>query len=464
MSTMAVNKPRGEITVVVLEETAVLAELAIHIAILVTGVWGHRGQTAAIASIAVWAYIATLASLRLLFSSTSKWSFPRLWYHTAFIYGFQWCFAILILRSCIVHPRSDLQQKLTIIDFVLTTVLLVIALGSRKGNKAVELEYEGNIEPAREPIASVFSLATFSWVDSIVWKGYKKTYELTDVWNLAPRDKAATVIANYRQVKKTSSLAFHLLKHFKRGLLIQASWAALSGFLTFAPTLLLKAILEYVEAPDYTPRNAAWFYVILLFVSGSLSALADGQALWIGRKICIRLRAVIIGEIYAKALKRRAAAGADKVLGAEKKKSEDREVPGRLKRIMTFGRKKKKATESPKPEDDKPDADSQVTTGAIINLMAVDAFKVSEISAYLHFLWANTPVQVVVAVALLYGILGYSSIAGIGMMIVLLPINLYVSKQFAKIQKLILAATDARIHSTNEVSCFPNYMCYAFEE
>lgn len=451
MSTTAITKPRGEVTVVVLEEAAVLAQLGLHVAILLTSAWGKRGHLAAIAGIAVWAYIATLASLRLLFSSTSKWSFPKLWYHTAFIYGFQWVFSVLLFRSAIIHPRSDVHQKLMIADLVLVSLLFLISLCSRKGNKAVELEYEGDIAPAREPIASVFSLATFSWVDPIVWTGYKKTYELSDVWNLAAKDKAAIVIANYRQVKKTSSLAYHLLKHFKRGLLIQAGWAAMSGFLTFAPTLLLKAILEYIEKPDLTPANAAWFYVILLFVSGTLSALADGQALWIGRKICIRLRAVIIGEIYGKALKRRAAAGTDKVLGEEKKKQEDEEPKG-LKRILTFGRKKKKTTEGPNKDDaKKPASDSQVTTGAIINLMAVDAFKVSEICAYLHFLWANTPVQVVVAIFLLYRILGYSSIAGIGMMVILLPINMYVAKQFAKIQKLILAATDARIHTTNEV-------------
>ncbi|KAF2106775.1 hypothetical protein BDV96DRAFT_693888 [Lophiotrema nucula] len=450
-STVAVDKPRGEVSVVVLEEAAVLAELGLHVAIFFTGTWGRKGRLAAIASIVVWAYIATLASLRLLFSSTSKWSFPHLWYHTAFIYGFQWLFTVLLFRSAIVNPFSGLSQKFTIIEFALTTLLFLISLTSRKGNKAVELEYEGDIEPAREPIASVLSLATFGWVDAIVWKGFNKTYELADVWNLAPKDKAGAVIANYRQVKKTSILAWHLLKYFKRGLLIQASWAVISGFLTFAPTLLLKAILEYVEAPEYTPVNAAWFYVILLFVSGCASALADGQALWVGRKICIRIRAVVIGEIYAKALKRKASAGSDKVLGEEKKTTKDDKEPTGLKRMMTFGRKKKKATEGPKQEDQEPESDSQVTTGAIINLMAVDAFKVSEICAYLHFLWANTPVQVVMAVLLLYRILGYSSIAGIGMMIILLPINLYVSKQFAKIQKLILAATDARIHTTNEV-------------
>ncbi|KAF2128447.1 hypothetical protein P153DRAFT_318274 [Dothidotthia symphoricarpi CBS 119687] len=451
-SKMAVDKPRGQLTVVVLEEAAVLAQLGVHVAILFTGAWGKHGKIAALANIAVWSYIATLASLRLLFSSTSRFSLPMLWYHTAFIYGFQWVISMLLFRSAIIHPRSDVYQKLAILDFVLVSLLFLISLLSRKGNKTVELEYEGDITPAKEPIASVFSLATFSWVDSIVWTGYKKTYELSDVWNLPPNDKAAAVISNYRQVKKTSALAFHLLKYFKRGLLIQAGWAVMSGFLTFAPTLLLKVILEYVERPDLTPVNAAWFYVILLFVSGCLSALADGQALWVGRKTCIRLRSVIIGELYRKALKRRAAAGTDKVLGEEKKKEEDDE-PSRLKRMVTWGQKKKKTpTEISKAEDaKKPDADAQVSTGAIINLMAVDAFKVSEICAYLHFLWASTPVQVVVAVYLLYRILGYSSIAGIGMMIILLPINMWVASQFTKVQKLILAATDARIHTTNEV-------------
>lgn len=454
-STMTLTKPRGEVTVVVMEEMAVLAELGVHVATLFTGAYGHKGRIAAIAGIVIWAYIATLASLRLLFSSTTKLSFPRLWYHTAFIYGFQWILTILVFRSAIVHPRSPTQQRLIIADFVLNSILLIIALSSRKGNRAVELEYEGDIQPSRETTASVFSLATWSWVDSIVWTGYRKTYELCDVWNLAHKDKAAVVISQYRQVKKTSSLAFHLLKHFKRGLLIQAGWAAMSGVVAFTPTLLLKAILEYVEAPEFTPKNAAWFYVILLFVSGCLSALADGHALWIGRKICIRLRAIVIGEIYAKTLKRRAAAGADKVLGEEKKqkKSENEPEPSKLKKMMTFGRKKKKTTQviQEQQEIEQNSADSQVTTGAIINLMAVDAFKVSEISAYLHFLWANTPVMIAGAVYLLYALLGYSSIAGIGMMVFLLPVNLYVSKQFASMQKLILAATDARIHTTNEV-------------
>jgi ABC-type multidrug transport system fused ATPase/permease subunit len=432
-----------------IEEIAVLGEVGIHLAAFLTQAWTAAGQIAALTELATWTYIAVLASLRLLFSSTSRFSFPRLWYHTAFLYCAVWVFTTLTFRSEIIHPISKLARSLSIADFTLSSLLATIALTSRKGNKAVKLEYEGDMEPSKEQTASVLSLASFGWVDAIVWKGYKKTFEMADVWNLAPRDKAAHLLADYRQVKKTSALAFHLLGYFKRSLLIQAGWAAISGVLTFAPTLLLKVILEYIEDPSSTPRNAAWFFVILLFVSGCAAALADGQALWIGRKICIRLRAVIIGEIYAKALKRKvSASGEDKVLGAKQEKA-DAKKPGLWDRVKSLGQKKKteKATTEAKEEEDS----SQVTSGTIINLMAVDSFKVSEICAYLHFLWASTPVQFVMAIYLLYRILGYSSIAGIGMMALLLPINMVISSMFSKIQKQILAATDGRIHTTNEV-------------
>jgi hypothetical protein len=83
---------------------------------------------------------------------------------------------------------------------------------------------------------------------------------------------------------------------------------------TFIPTLLLKAILEYVEDPRSTPVNAAWLYAILLFVSGAMQGIADGQALWIGRNnIGLKLRAIVIGEIYSKAMRRKAGATTEAV-------------------------------------------------------------------------------------------------------------------------------------------------------
>ena len=448
-SLVEVNKPRGQVWVVVMEALAVAAELGINLAALLTEAWGHKGTIAAVGGLTTWAYIFVLVSIRLLATARKPPRLPNLWYHTAFLYIIQWILVALLFRSEVIHPRSHKAQGLMIADFVTATLLAIIAVTSRKENKVVVLEYEDDLEPSHEPLANLVSIATFGWVDAIVWQGYRKTFELTDVWNLAAKDKAAAVTADFRQFKKTTKLAWHLLKYFKRDLLIQAAWAVVSGLFTFVPTLLLKAFLEYVEDPAGTPVNAAWFYMILLALSSCIKAITDGQALWLGRRICIRLRAVIIGEIYAKALRRKAAAGTDTVLGEEKKKAEKDEDPNGhdSKGNKESSRKKKQADNNPSPDS----TDSQVNVGTIINLMAVDSFKVSEISAYLHFLWGSTPVQLILCIVLLYRILGWSALASVVMMILVMPLNLFIAKQFTKVQKTVMAATDVRIHTTNEI-------------
>ncbi|RFU35837.1 hypothetical protein B7463_g476, partial [Scytalidium lignicola] len=96
-------------------------------------------------------------------------------------------------------------------------------------------------------------------------------------------------------------------------------------------------------------------------------------------------------------------------------------------------------------------SDEQANVGTIINLMSVDSFKLSEVTAYLHFLFASAPTQLIVAIFLLYKILGLSSIPGLIVMAILLPVNIALASGFGKIQKKIMAATDKRIHTTDEV-------------
>ena len=455
-SIAAIDNPRGQYTVLVVELLTITAVDAINVVALVLHAYGPNGTLATVAGIITWTYILILGCLRLTLSRT-RWRIPRIWNHTASLYAFLWLFSIIIFRSAIIHPRSGIAQALVIAEFTLTSVLFGIAMTTRKGNKAVVLEWEDDIEPSREPLASLFSLATFGWVDAIVWQGYKKTFELPDVWNLVPKDKAAAVLADYRQLKKTTALTWHLMRYFRGELIVQCAYAVFSGLFTFAPTLLLKAILEYIEDPERAPRNVIWLYVILLSFTDILRSLADQQALWIGRKICIRLRAIIIGEIYAKALRRKAAAGSDTVLG-EKKDREAAAKTSTLKRLLGLGGKKKdtakldsEQTASPVAPDPTKDADEQVNVGTIINLMSVDSFKVSEITAYLHFLLAAAPTQLVVAIYLLYRILGLSSIPGLVVMVILLPVNIAFARGFGSFQKKIMAATDKRIHTTNEV-------------
>ncbi|TQS35541.1 hypothetical protein Golomagni_04038 [Golovinomyces magnicellulatus] len=449
----AIDVPRGQYTAQILEILALILIDTLNVTGLINQSAGPEVKSAFIASIITWIYITIIVFSRFALSKTSR-RIPSLWNHTVLLYTIMWFLSLMTFRSALIHPRPRMVQITIISEFVLITFVFLISITTRKGNKTVLMQWENNIEPSREPLASILSLATFSWVDVIVWKGYKKVYELPEVWNLVPQDKAANVLAQFRQLKKTTSLSWRLLRFFKKSLFFQCFFAVISGIFTFAPTLLLKSILEYLEDPTSAPQNVIWLIVILLALTDVLRSFAEGQSLWIGRKVCIRLRAIIIGELYAKALRRKAISVVDNNVGDSKNKA----VFARsnfIKKILKPD-KKRDITERENvirrdKESSVKSTDEQSNVGTIINLMSVDSFKVSEITAYLHFLLAAAPTQLIVAVYLLYQILGYSSFPGFIAMIILLPINLMLARGFGHYQNKIMDATDKRIHTTTEL-------------
>ncbi|CAK7199621.1 Transporter of the ATP-binding cassette (ABC) [Sporothrix eucalyptigena] len=482
-SIVQADKPAGQTISIVIEELSIAGLIAVNVIALAKGGFsGHgrdgevpnsKGYAAAIAGLLTWLYAGLFVTLRLVVGK-ARWQIPHLWNHTALIYSVQWLFSLVIFRSVLINPTSGLAKILIIVEFSLTSLLFTLAVTTRKGNKTVLLEWEDGLPPAREGLASILSHFTFTWVDQIMWEGYREPLEMERVWNLDPKDKAGAVLARYRQVKKRLSLSVHLLLYFKRELLVQTGWAIMSGIFTFAPTMLLKAILEYVEHPDRAPRNVLWLYVIGLPITDLIRSFGDNRALWVGRKICINIRAILVGEIYAKALRRKAAAGNDSVLGDKADKATAGAADGKKGWVDSVKSKlglKKKTSQNGvangtaaaadangaaeaaggDSKDKDAGADEQANIGTIINLMSVDSFKVSEVTAYLHFLVASAPTQLLVSIVLLYRVMGLSAIPGFVIMALLLPVNIGFAKAFHSTQKKIMMATDKRIHATNEI-------------
>ncbi|KAE8155606.1 multidrug resistance-associated protein [Aspergillus tamarii] len=445
-----VDSPRHQITSIALELGASAGEVAVFIAILLTNGWGDLGKLPALVKLVVWSYILFLVLIRFLLSTLGLHSFLRLWNYTAALYGLQWLFTVFVFRSAVIHPISRRAMYFSAAEFSLSTFLLLIAMTTRRGSKPVLVPREDALEPSRQPTASLLSRFTFSWLDPLVYKGCIQTLELRDVWNLTKSQQAATILGGFRCKQYKGTLTWKLLRYFAGTLLVQGAWTMLSSCFMYLPTVILGAIIQYVEDPRSITANAAWLYATLLFCSGAIQGIADGQALFIGRKLGVKLRAIIIGEIYAKALRRRAVTSVD----STQKKAEDSPTDNKKNGVFSFGRKVAATDPETGPDDAKSEAEDpthQANVGTIINLMAIDSFKVSELGANLPFLWASVPVQIIIAVSLLYRLLGFSSFAGIIIMVSLLPINTIIAKQFTKIQDRILKGTDARIHATNEV-------------
>ncbi|KAJ2324914.1 Transporter of the ATP-binding cassette (ABC), partial [Coemansia sp. RSA 2673] len=82
--------------------------------------------------------------------------------------------------------------------------------------------------------------------------------------------------------------------------------------------------------------------------------------------------------------------------------------------------------------------------------MAVDAHKVSEISAYLHFLY-QLPAQMAIAVLMLYQLLGIASLAGVAAIAVLIPVQWRLVSVWNRYQNQLMKVSDRRMGMMNEI-------------
>lgn len=90
------------------------------------------------------------------------------------------------------------------------------------------------------------------------------------------------------------------------------------------------------------------------------------------------------------------------------------------------------------------------TTGNIVNLMTVDAQRFMDLMMYFHLIW-SAPLQIALSMYFLWGVVGVSSLAGLAVMILMIPLNGVIAKKFKGLQIQQMKQKDARIKEMNEV-------------
>lgn len=133
-------------------------------------------------------------------------------------------------------------------------------------------------------------------------------------------------------------------------------------------------------------------------------------------------------EIYRKTLRRRD-------LAVEAPKIDDEE---------------EKQMDDTKKDETKAKGDTSSSTGTIVNLMSTDSNRISEFSVWWFSILA-APIELAVGVYFLYTLLGKSCFLGLLVMIIVLPLNHYNAKMFAKTQDRLMDARDKRVSLMNEV-------------
>ena len=75
---------------------------------------------------------------------------------------------------------------------------------------------------------------------------------------------------------------------------------------------------------------------------------------------------------------------------------------------------------------------------------------------YFHMIW-SAPLQIALAMYLLWQVLGVSSLAGLGVMVLMIPLNGYIARKTRQLQVKQMAQKDSRIKEVNEV-CLLEFM------
>lgn len=368
-------------------------------------------------------YVAALAVVRMM-----KLQMPDLWAHSATIYGLNLFPAAFTFRSALINKSmASVHAWYYIVEFSIALLLVVTTYTARVGDRPSQVYVtDSEIKPSPESVSTLFSIMFYSWVDPMIWKSYWTPIVKTDIWGLRHDDYAFYVLRSFEAMKTRARFTIKMISYFKYYLAAQSFWALLDAILIFSPSVLLKRILEYVSEPATTPATLAWLFVFLMLFLRLLDSMASGRSLFLGRRVCIRMKALIIAQVYAKALRRRITAPENKgVTKEEQKETVDSEA-------------------SPDEASQKPSE-----LGAIINLMAVDAFKVSEICGYLHY-FVGAILMATIAIALLYGLLGWSALVGSASIVLLMPVNYKLAMKLGDLQKDMLAITDQRIQKLNE--------------
>jgi ATP-binding cassette subfamily C (CFTR/MRP) protein 1 len=91
-----------------------------------------------------------------------------------------------------------------------------------------------------------------------------------------------------------------------------------------------------------------------------------------------------------------------------------------------------------------------VSDGQITNMISSDAQKFFDVMPTFNLLWI-VPIQLVVSIYFLIKFLGYSSLAGIGVLAMVVPLNIYIANRNEDVIKRKIPHTDARSKLLSEV-------------
>jgi ATP-binding cassette subfamily C (CFTR/MRP) protein 4 len=94
----------------------------------------------------------------------------------------------------------------------------------------------------------------------------------------------------------------------------------------------------------------------------------------------------------------------------------------------------------------------ETTVGQMVNLLSNDVNRFDLAATHVHNLWVS-PIETIIVIYFLYTMLGPSSLTGIGILLLFIPVQMYLGKRTSVYRLRTALKTDQRVRLMNEIIC-----------
>ncbi|KPM40692.1 ATP-dependent bile acid permease [Neonectria ditissima] len=350
--------------------------------------------------------------------------------------------ALVIASLTIPHLTQMAQQvsgqkdPVVILRAINAVAVIALAFSSVLIPRRPDVYFKG-LKVDSQWTVSALNRYTWTWVEPLLHYASKKNdLDGDDVPQADLKLRAEDLKKDWDAFKFEGSLLRSLLWAYKGGVAIQWGLTIIRCFLGILPFWIMLRLIRILEqrGSDTTPTLELWGLVIWMAIFNLLDAWIEGWVFWYSfADMALPIRAQMSTLVFEKSLRRKNVKTAEKVKEATEPHND------------TNG-------EDSKDDDDSPPDESSVLKSrqAIVNLVGVDAQRISNFSAY-QFMIINSIAKLLIFSVFLVKLIGWIPFtAGIVAWGLTLPANTYFSKVLMAKSENLMKLRDEKLAVINE--------------